>query len=197
MLNTKDFLESFWCNQELEKAHLKRIGIVHLIWPDSDFTDFALLAHSLKLSRDDFDKPSFSNLSKGRLKEKVLPEVIDLVESTRARNLAARQDALITEFTQAAQNKNVDVNLQFNRYLTQDLPNGKRKVFIPTIGLPQSINCHKSQKLIQRIEANRIDSIHLIYDDMSIRNYWLEHLDWLNDYLDVQTIKKQNFNSWF
>src|SRR5690606_10977306 len=36
MLNTKEFLKSEWCNKELEKAHIKRIGIVHLIWPDSE-----------------------------------------------------------------------------------------------------------------------------------------------------------------
>jgi len=70
-------------------------------------------------------------------------------------------------------------------------------VYIPTIGIPQSINCQNSQKLIQRIEKKEIDSIHLIYDDMSIRDYWLDHLDWLNKRLEIQTIKKLEFNSWF
>ena len=50
---------------------------------------------------------------------------------------------------------------------------------------------------IKKIESNEIESIHLIYDEMSIRDYWLEHLDWLNDYLEVRTIKKQTFNHWF
>ena len=59
------------------------------------------------------------------------------------------------------------------------------------------INRDKSQKLIKKIESNEIDSIHLIYDEMSIRDYWLEHLDWLNDYLEVRTKKKQTFNHWF
>lgn len=57
MLNSKGFIKSEWCNKELEKAHLKRIGIVHLIWPDSDFDDFAHLAYSKKLTNSDFDKP--------------------------------------------------------------------------------------------------------------------------------------------
>ena len=197
MLNTNGFLKSEWCSQELDKAHLKRIGIVHLLWPDCDFERFAQLAHSMKLKNNDFDKPLFSDLTKGRLKKNVVTEVVTFVESTRARNLAARQDALITEFTQAAHNNNVDVNLQYSRHITQETPIGKRIVYIPTIGIPQSINCHKSQKLIKRIESNEIESIHLIYDEMSIRDYWLEHLDWLNDYLEVRTIKKQTFNHWF
>lgn len=197
MLNTKEFLKSEWCNKELEKAHIKRIGIVHLLWPDCDFEKFAQLAHSMKLKNSDFDKPIFSDLTKGRLIEPIVKEVINLVEGARARNLASRQDALITEFTQAGHNNNVELNLQFSRYITQELPTGKRIVYIPTIGIPQSINCQNSQKLIQRIEKKEIHSIHLIYDDMSIRDYWLDHLDWLNERLEIQTIKKLEFNSWF
>jgi len=197
MLNTKGFLESEWCEYEIEKAHLKRIGIVHLIWPDNDFQNFAQLAHSIKLTNSDFDKPIFSDLAKGRLEIGKVTETIDLIESVRARNLAARQDALITEFIEAANYNNVEVNLQFSRYITENLSDGKRRIYIPTVGVPQSINCFNSEKLIAKIEKGEIDSIHLIYDEMSIRDYWLEHLDWLNKYLKIQTIKKQNFNKWF
>lgn len=197
MLNTKGFLKSEWCNKELEKAHIKRIGIVHLLWPDSDFEKFAQLAHSLQLKNGDFEKPLFSDLSKGRLKEPIVKNLIDLVEGARARNLASRQDALITDFTQSGYNYSIELNLQFSRYITQELDTGKRIVYIPTVGVPQSINCQNSQRLIQRIEKKQIDSIHLIYDDLSIRDYWLNHLDWLNKRLEIQTIKKQDFNNWF
>jgi hypothetical protein len=197
MLNTKGFLESKWCKYELEKAHLKRIGIVHLIWPDNEFQDFAQLAHSIKLANGDFDSCLITKLKSDRLKKIKVSSIINEVESVRARNLAARQDALITEFTQAANDNNVEVNLQFSRYITENLSNGKRRVYIPTIGVPQSINCFNSERLIKKIEKGEVDSIHLIYDEMSIRDYWLEHLDWLNDYLKVQTIKKHNFNKWF
>lgn len=191
MLNTKGFLKSEWCNKELEKAHLKRIGIVHLLWPDCDFEKFAHLAHSMKLRNSDFE------LVKVNLKESIVREIINLVEGARARNLASRQDSLITEFTQAGHNNGVELNLQFSRYITQELATGKRTVYIPTVGIPQSINCQNSQRLIQRIEKKEIDSIHLIYDDLSIRDSWLDHLEWLNKRLEIQTIKKQEFNSWF
>lgn len=181
----------------IDKAHVKRIGIVHLLWPDCDFEDFAHLAFSLKLKNSNFDKPLFSDLTKGRLKKDILPEILNLVESSRARNLASRQDALITDFTQAANDNMHEVNLQYSRYITQDLANGKLKVYIPTIGIPQSINCHNSQKLIEKIERREIESITLIYDEMSIRNYWLEHLDWLNNYLEIKTLKKLDFNNEF
>lgn len=197
MLNTTGFLKSEWCEKELEKAHLKRIGIFHLLWPDCDFEKFAHLAHSMKLKSDDFDTPLFADLTKGRLKQPIIKEVVNQVEAARARNLASRQDSLITDFTQAGYNYKIELNLQFSRYITQELASGKRIVYIPTVGVPQSINCQNSQRLIQRIERKEIDSIHLIYDDLSIRNYWLNHLDWLNQRLEIQTIKKQDFNNWF
>ena len=197
MLNTKEFLESKWCKYELEKAHLKRIGIVHLVWPDNDFQDFAQLAHSIKLANSDFDSCLITKLKSDRLKKNTVSHIINEVESVRARNLAARQDALITEFTQAANDNKVEVNLQFSRYITENLSNGNRRIYIPTIGVPQSINCFNSERLIKQIEKGEVDSIHLIYDEMSIRDHWLEHLDWLNNYLKVQTIKKLNFNKWF
>src|SRR5690606_38654447 len=49
MLNTDGFLKSEWCNKEMEKAHIKRIGIVHLIWPECTFEDFAYLSESIQL----------------------------------------------------------------------------------------------------------------------------------------------------
>ncbi len=197
MLNTKEFLKSDWCKQELDKAHLKRIGIVHLLWPDCDFEDFAHLAYSKKLNFENFENSPVADVTKGQLKKDILPEIIDLVESSRARNLASRQDWLITDFTQAANDNNVDVNLQYSRYIVQKLDNDKLKIYIPTVGVPQSINCHNSQKLIEKIESKEVESITLIYDELSIRNYWLEHLDWLNDYLKVKTLKKIDFNKAF
>lgn len=197
MLNTRGFLKSSWCKQELDKAHLKRIGIVHLLWPDCDFEDFSQLAHSRKLINQDFDDPLLSDITKVRLKDSVLSEILNLVESSRARNLASRQDSLITDFTQAAYNNDIDVHLQYSRYITQKLDNNKLKVYIPTVGIPQSFNCHDSQILIEKIESNEVDSITLIYDELSIRNYWLDHLDWLNEYLQVKTLKKSGFNNEF
>jgi len=197
MLNTKDFLNSEWCKQELDKAHLKRIGVVHLLWPDCDFADFAHIAHSKKLKYADFENSPVTDVTKGKLRDNTLSEIIDLVESSRARNLASRQDWLITDFTQAANDNGVEVNLQYSKYITQRLDNGKLKVYIPTVGIPQSINCHNSQNLIKKIETKEVQSITLIFDELSIRNYWLEHLDWLNEYLQVKTLKKSDFNTIF
>lgn len=36
----------------------------------------------------------------------------------------------------------------------------------------------------------------IIYDDLRIRKKWVEHLEWLNESLEVKTIKKKDFELW-
>lgn len=80
-----------------------------------------------KLKYEDFENSPVADVTKGKLKENILSEIIDLVESSRARNLASRQDWLITDFTQAANDNHVEVNLQYSRYITRKLDDGKLK----------------------------------------------------------------------
>ncbi len=115
----------------------------------------------------------------------------------RARNLAARQESLIIEFRNIAKKNERTINLQPEKILTEDLPNGQHIIYIPTIGIPQSINFQRAEVENKECLGNKV-SMRLIYDDLRIRNYWLEHLEWLNDSLnkDIKTLKKQNFKQW-
>lgn len=119
------------------------------------------------------------------------------MESVRARNLASRQDNLITDFRNIAQDCGRNITVQPEKFLTEDLPSGKRNIFIPTIGIPQS-TCCQSAEIRHELENNKNVSIRLIYDDLRIRDKWLKHLDWLNDNFkkDILTLKKQDFKSW-
>ena len=38
--------------------------------------------------------------------------------------------------------------------------------------------------------------VFLIYDDLSILPKWIDHLDWMDKYLEVRTIKKHDFGEW-
>ena len=64
------------------------------------------------------------------------------------------------------------------------------------IGIPQSLDCNQSAELKKEITDYEIVSIYLLYDNIRIRQKWIKHLDWLNDYLEVKTIKKQEFDKW-
>lgn len=196
MLNTKGFMTSRWCKEELAEASAKQIGILQLVWPNHKLEDISHICHPISLNEDDFINNQYLSKTSSILKEDLVKRVVSETESLRARNLAARQDNLITEFTNIADKYGRIINLQPERFLTENLEKNKRRIFIPTIGVPQSFDCNRSDTLREEIDEFNIENIYLIYDDIRIREKWLNHLDWLNKFLDVKTLKKQNFDKW-
>lgn len=200
LLNTPKFLESHWCKEEFAEAGAKQIGIVQLVWPNHEIKNIDSSSHisyPVILKSDDFVDNIFNNKDKSKLVDIIVEEVIQKVESVRARNLASRQDNLITDFRNIAQLYGREVIVQPEKFLTEDLPSGKRIVYIPTIGIPQSLSC-QSAEIKKELYKHEDVSIRLIYDDLRIRDKWLQHLDWLNDNFkkDILTLKKQDFTTW-
>ncbi|WMC06297.1 toll/interleukin-1 receptor domain-containing protein [Elizabethkingia anophelis] len=200
LLNTPNFLESYWCKEEFAEAGTKQIGLVQLVWPNHEIKKIdsgSHISYPLQLEETDFIDNIYNNKDKSKLVEITVEQIIQKVESVRARNLASRQDNLITDFRNIAQDCGRNITVQPEKFLTEDLPSGKRNIFIPTIGIPQS-TCCQSAEIRHELENNKNVSIRLIYDDLRIRDKWLKHLDWLNDNFkkDILTLKKQDFKSW-
>ncbi|NII29401.1 toll/interleukin-1 receptor domain-containing protein [Pseudoflavitalea sp. X16] len=199
LLNTPGFLESHWCKEEFAEAGAKQIGIVQLVWPNHDVKKDTTshLSYPKQLHEYNFIDGIYNNKDKSKLKPEFVAEIIKEVESVRARNLAARQDNLITDFRNIALKVGKQVTVQPEKFLTEDLPNGGRRIYIPTIGIPQSSSC-QSAEIRKELLGYKDVSIRLIYDDLRIRDKWLKHLDWLNDNFrkDIKTLKKQEFESW-
>lgn len=207
MLNTKGFLNSIWCNHELAEAHAKQIAIVQLVWPDHQLENTSEICLPIPLHVSDFEaaKPGAPRQSANhsdlvtptaRLTPDILYHIVNEIESIRARNLASRQDNLITEFLQIARKAGKKVDLQPQRFITEERGAHTRRIFIPTVGIPQSIDCNRSEEFLRKINEYEVESIYLIYDDVRIRNRWLNHLAWLNNYLQIKTIPKQAFSTW-
>ena len=54
-----------------------------------------------------------------------------------------------------------------------------------------------TETIKQWISGNNLpDKVFLIYDDLRILPKWISHLDWMDNYLEVKSIKKQNFTTW-
>lgn len=196
LLNTNKFLESEWCEKEIAEASVKQIGVVQLIWPEHKLEKMAEICFPISLKKEDFFNDIYNDKDISKLIDKTVTYVIQQVESVRARNLASRQDNLITEFLNAAHKNGKTVNIQPERFITEELGNNKRRIFIPSVGIPQSIDCNQSSELKKEIKEFSVDEVYLIYDDVRIREKWLRHLNYLNEYLDVKTIKKQEFDLW-
>lgn len=198
LLNTSGFLESHWCKEEFAEAGAKQIGIVQLVWPDHQIKNIdngSHISYPIQLTKDDFIDQIFD--STGKLTSDLIERVSQEVESVRARNLASRQDILITDFRNIAEKNGRVVTVQPEKILTENRPDGKHIIYIPTIGIPQSSSC-QSAEIKKEMLGYKDVSIRLIYDDLRIRDKWLNHLDWLNDNFkkDIKTLKKQDFISW-
>ncbi len=197
LLNTPGFLESHWCKEELAEASTKQIGIVQLVWPNHSIEAISHLSFPLKLKDIDFVDAIYDNKDKSKLKDDKVEEIVQFVESVRSRNLASRQDNLITEFMSIAKQCGRSITVQPERYLTEVISD-KKIIYIPTIGVPQSFNCQAADIRYEYDKNPKNTRIRLIYDDLRVREKWLKHLDWLNDNFkkDILTLKKQDFKTW-
>lgn len=199
LLNTCGFLNSHWCKEEFAEAGAKQIGVVQLVWPNHNvkMDDTSHISYPIQLSKENFENDLFDDKKLSKLKNDCVEEIIKEVESVRARNLAARQDSLITDFINIADRFGKKIVVQPERFLTEDIVNGERRIYIPTIGIPQSTSCQTAE-IKNELLSNGKASIRLIYDDLRIREKWINHLDWLNKNLnvDIKTLKKQEFEAW-
>lgn len=196
LLNTKGFLESEWTKEELAKASAMSIGILQVIWPTHDPESSSGLTIQLSLNETDFENKNYSD-SKSHLIESTIENIISQAESLRARSLGARQDNIITEFMSSAKELGISAHLQPEKFITVNKKDGSEIVVIPTIGVPHAFTYNQSEELIKTIRAHKPEEIYLLYDHINIREKWLKHLDWLDEYLPVSTIKILEIESWF
>lgn len=196
LLNTEGFLERKWCKEEIAEASAKQIGVLQLVWPNHTLERMAEVCMPINLKPEDFIDNDFSDKDKSKLIEERVQNIVQKVESLRARNLASRQDSLITNFLNIAKKYNKSMTIQPQRFITEEVGDDKRRIFIPSVGIPLSTDYNQSSELKKEIQEYSVEEVYLIYDNIRIREKWLKHLDYLNEWLDVETIKKQDFEKW-
>ena len=192
-LNTHDFTNGKWCRDEVEMANMKQIGIVEVIWPGMRLERWSELCCPCHLKAEDFRRKYYMN-DKARLKLGILDKIASEVESVRARNLAARQDNIAGEFVKEAKKIGKTITKELY-YLIEKLPNGKRRLYLPAVGIPSSYDYYESLEFRDLLKDDSLE-IFLLYDELRIRSRWISHLDWLDSSLEVKSIKKKDFEAW-
>lgn len=195
MLNTPGFLNGKWTTQELAKANAMSIGILQLIWPSHTLERDAELSVPISLTYNDF-KNCFWGRSTKKMTNSAINTIVSQVESLRARSLASRQDNIITEFIASSIRVGKKAYLQSEKFITIKRSDGKELVIIPTVGVPQAFTYNQSEELVARIKLNNVAGAYLLFDHRNIREKWIKHLDWLDNYLPVKTIKIVKAEEW-
>lgn len=195
LLNTPGFLKSNWTTQELAKANSMSIGILQVIWPSHNLERDAELSIPIHLSDSDFGNNIFKEPT-SYLNPNTISNIISQVESLRARSLASRQDNIITEFIASSKRVGKKVDLQSEKFITIKRSDGKELVIIPNVGIPQAFTYNQSEELVARIKSKNVAAAYLLFDDRNIREKWIKHLDWLDNYLPVKSIKIVKAEEW-
>ena len=194
LLNTPNFLKSNWTTQELAQANSMSIGILQLIWPSHKIERNAQLSMPIQLRKGDFVKNTIS--SAATLNVPTLDLIINQTESLRARSLASRQDNIVTEFMNFSNKVGTIAHLQPEKFITLCKSSGEEVIILPTVGVPQALTYHQSDELISRIKSKNIKSLYILYDHRNIRKKWLAHIDWLDNYLPIKSIKITEIEKW-
>ena len=192
-LNSSSFMDSKWCREEICFANMHQIGVLQVNWPDVKRDGASELCYKIALHDTDFRRKRFKR-NTSLLKKKVLDGIVSKVESIRARNLAARADNLKGEFIKEAMRQGRNI-VSEPLHLAEQTKNGY-VYYIPTIGVPQSVDYHESLIMLEKLVKEKVEGVFLIYDDLSILPKWIDHLDWMDKYLEVRTIKKHDFGEW-
>jgi TIR domain len=195
LLNTPGFLESVWTTEEVAKASGMSVGILQLVWPKHPAERMSELSELLFLAEDDFNGGDFAG-DHMSLINIVTNNVVEHVESMRARSLAARQDNIISEFISAANDLKKSANLQPEKFITMKDKSGKELILIPTVGVPHAFTYNQSEELIKEIRKSHTQDLFLLYDHRNIRDKWIDHLGWLDAYLPVQSLKIFGIEKW-
>jgi hypothetical protein len=195
LLNTPGFLNSNWTTQELAKANSMSIGFLQIIWPSHKLERDAELSIPFQLSDTNFGNSIFKE-PKSYLNSNTISNIVSEVESLRARSLASRQDNIITEFIASSNRVGIIVDLQSEKFITVKRSDGKELVIIPTVGVPQAFTYNQSEELVARIKSKNVAGVYLLFDHRNIREKWIKHLDWLDNYLPVKTIKIVKAEEW-
>lgn len=187
LLNTPGFLKSKWTTEELAQANSMSIGILQLIWPNHKLEREAEISIPYQLKDSDLQNNMLTN--------EIVKLVVAQVESLRARTIASRRDSITNEFISSARNK-LKVELQPEKFMTLIGSNGKEHIVIPTVGVPQAFTYNQSEELVYRIKSKKVEDVYLLYDHRNIREKWLKHLEWLDNYLPIKSIKIVEAEQW-
>lgn len=195
-LNSPNFMDSDWCKKEITEANARQVGVLQVNWPKVRQGVEDQLCVVRELTGSDFINGNYEN-DNSQLKADTLNEIAIKVEALRARNIAARQDGLTAEFVKEAERQGRTI-MKGPLFLVETRQNGKKWYYIPAIGVPQSMDCYESRETLKKwLEGGVMpDRLYLIYDDMRILPKWIAYLDWMNESLEVKTIKKQEFELW-
>lgn len=183
LLDTPGFSDSRWTLEELARANATNIQILQLLWPGVAPQNRTALCHLKLLDPDSFRRPAA--LPRSVLKKSVVNEVCVIVESLRARAIAARQRFLIDSICDLARSKGLKAVVYPDRSVRVDGA-ANAAVIVPLVGVPTSL--HLEDEFVASGAGAQGAEIYVMYDERGVLRRFKAHLGWLNGSLPVRSV---------
>lgn len=180
LLDSPNFLTSYWTAQELARVNALGIGMVQLLWPNQKLDPQAGLALPIQLTDTDFVGGTCTVHEADQLVDSTVRDIVSAVEGHRARSTGARHKALVGEVCSAAAKAGHSAQVHWRRCIVVTQDGGHRKVAVPVVGVPDAVRYHDVDRLIDTVDDLDSKDAVLVYNHAGIRERWLEHLEWLN-----------------
>ncbi len=188
LIDTPGFHTGRWTTDELARANLMNIQILHLLWPGQAEDPASAFSYFVHLETTDFDGPVLRGET---VRSDILSRTCAEVERLRARAIAARQRYLIDNFCDAARDAGFTPAVQAEQWIALPHGDGRALAVVPTVGVPTSDRLDTIFKSISGRAQNHRD-VWVIYDSRGMLSTWLAHLDWLDEHLPVRAVRMTN-----
>jgi hypothetical protein len=187
LIDTPEFRKSRWTKEELARANMTNIQILHLLWPGQPEDSESSFSHFHTLSTDHFKSGAVLDKT-STLIHQAVDDICMQTERMRARAIQARYNYLLDGFCDAVRDCGLNPDVQPQRWISVQLSKGKELAVVPTIGIPTSERINLVYDDIKSA-GNGTAGIWVLYDNRGVLKTWLEHLAWLDVHLPIRTFK--------
>lgn len=204
-LDTPNARDSNWVYKELLQAEQQGMGILQVLWPGRKQDEATSFCDDLPLDRLNFVSWSpqydYDQADPGDiLKPDTIQKIVREVERTRIRSIRTRRDQVLTEIIdackeetcQAFSNPTGNSAIPFSHIEFRDGNNHIGYAF-PVVGFPDSITL---QKRHESLDPANTSSACVLYDELGMITDFKDHLRWLNESLEIQTVSVSAIGQW-
>lgn len=131
------------------------------------------------------------NVETGRLADEAVKRICLQLEAVRSQGHAVRSVNLVSNLRYAVEIIGGQVTgIGLNKAVYIQLPDNKKVVVYPTVGVPTSTTLHDA------LANSPNQSVAVVFDHVGLDRRWLDHLDWLGGHIRTARWVKASEASW-
>lgn len=191
LLDSENIADSEWVEKEITHANHLGLGVMQIVWPGKSPLKSAQFSKEFQLKTGDF---VCSNMN-GKLRDATLDKIYQELEGLRIQSLASRRRRIVDVFTKK-QTQKFDYVLQPTGAIEILSKQNKKLMGVAFAqpGYPDGFMLYeKYGDFIKGYNAQKKlyndSNVKVLYDGLGVQDEMFEHLEWLNEYLRIHSLR--------